>query len=193
MHNQALLGSSVTTKEAEKLADLDEQQIAVIVEKRTNLLTDLQSAFEKANINVKVDKESGEIMLDSTILFGYDSSQLSDDGKKFLNKFLKAYSSVILGENYKGFVSKILVEGHTDSSGTYEYNKTLSQSRADNVKEYCLSSSTGLNKEMIKQLSGLMQSVGRSSDELIVDKKGKEDAKASRRVTFRFTINLNGV
>ena len=78
-------------------------------------------------------------------------------------------------------------------AGTYEYNKTLSQSRADNVKEYCLSSSTGLNKEMIKQLSGLMQSVGRSSDELIVDKKGKEDAKASRRVTFRFTINLNGV
>ena len=193
MHNQALLGSSVTKKEAEKLADLDEQQIAVIVEKRTNLLTDLQTAFKKADINVKVDKESGEIMLDSTILFGYDSSTLSGDGKKFLNKFLKAYSSVILGENYKGFVSKILVEGHTDSSGTYEYNKTLSQSRADNVKEYCLSTDTGLNKDMRKQLSGLLQSVGRSSDELIVDKNGKEDEKASRRVTFRFTINLNGV
>ena len=72
-------------------------------------------------------------------------------------------------------------------------NTTRPCHRADNVKEYCLSTDTGLNKDMRKQLSGLLQSVGRSSDELIVDKNGKEDEKASRRVTFRFTINLNGV
>ena len=187
--NQALV-SSISKADIEKFKELDEEQIAIIVEKKTNLLEDLEKTFKQADINVKIDKESGEIMLDSTILFGYDSSTLSKDGQVFLNKFLKAYSSVILRKDYEGFVSKILVEGHTDSSGSYEYNKKLSQSRADNVKDYCLSDATGLNKPVITALSKLLQSVGRSSDEPILDKKGKENEQASRRVTFKFNINL---
>ena len=190
--NQALV-NSISKADIAKFKELDEEQIAIIVEKKTNLLEDLEKTFKQAGINVNIDKESGEIMLDSSILFGYDSADLSDDGKAFLNKFLKAYSSVILKKEYEGFVSKILVEGHTDSSGSYEYNKTLSQSRADNVKNYCLSDSTGLNKPVITALSKLLQSVGRSSDEPILDKKGKEDEKASRRVTFKFNINLEAV
>jgi len=192
VRNQSLV-NSISKADVEKFKELDETQIAIIVEKRTNLLTDLEKAFKQANINVKVDKESGEIMLDSTILFGYDSATLSKDGKAFLNKFLKAYSAVILRKDYEGFVSKILVEGHTDSSGSYEYNKKLSQSRADNVKSYCLSKSTGLDKAVISDLSKLLQAVGRSSDEPILDKNGKENEQASRRVTFKFTINLESV
>lgn len=187
--NQALV-NSISKADIKKVQELDEKQIEIIVKKKTNLLEDLEKTFKEAGINVKIDKESGEIMLDSNILFGYDSATLSAEGKSFLNKFLKAYSSVILKKEYEGFVSKILVEGHTDSSGSYDYNKKLSQNRADNVKNYCLSDSTGLNKQVVTALSKLLQSVGRSSDEPILDKNGKEDEKASRRVTFKFNINL---
>ena len=191
MRNKSILSNSITSSDISKLDEIDEEELKIIVEKRTNLLDELQKAFEKENINVNIDKDTGEIMLDSTILFGYDESDLSGDGKKFLNKFLKAYSSVILKDDYKGFVSKIMVEGHTDSTGDYDYNKKLSQNRANNVKNYCLSDNTGLDSKVITDLSKLMQAVGRASDEPVLDKDGKEDEDASRRVSFRFTINLD--
>ena len=191
MRNKNILSNSITSSDISKLDEIDEEELKIIVEKRTNLLEELQKAFEKENIDVDIDKNTGEIMLDSTILFGYDESNLSGNGKKFLNKFLKAYSSVILKDDYKGFVSKILVEGHTDSTGDYEYNKKLSQNRANNVKSYCLSDNTGLDSKVITDLSKLMQAVGRASDELVLDKNGNEDKDASRRVSFRFTINLD--
>lgn len=191
MRNQSLLGGSLSSKDIEKLETIDEEQLAIIIEKRTNLLTDLEEAFTKEGIDVEIDEETGEIMLDSTILFGFDETELSSDGKKFLSKFLKAYSSVILRDDYKGFVSKILVEGHTDSTGDYDYNKTLSQKRADNVKNYCLSEKAGLDSKVTSDLKKLMQAVGCASDNPVFDKNGKEDEDASRRVSFRFNINLD--
>lgn len=191
MRNKSILSNSITSSDISKLDEIDEEELKIIVEKRTNLLDELHKAFEKENIRVDINKDTGEIMLDSTILFGYDKSDLSSEGKQFLNKFLRAYSSVILKDDYKGFVSKILVEGHTDSTGDYDYNKKLSQSRADNVKNYCLSSNTGLKAQVITDLSKLMQAKGLASDQLIMGKDGKEDESASRRVSFRFTINLD--
>lgn len=191
MRNKNILSNSITSSDLGKLDEIDEEELKIIIEKRTNLLEELQKAFEKENINVNINKDTGEIMLDSTILFGYDKSDLSGDGKKFLNKFLKAYSSVILKDDYKGFVSKILVEGHTDSTGDYDYNKKLSQNRANNVKNYCLSNNTGLDSKVITDLSKLMQAVGLASDQPVLNKDGKEDEDASRRVSFRFTINLD--
>ena len=120
MRNQSLLGGSLSSKDIEKLETIDEEQLAIIIEKRTNLLTDLGEAFKKEGIDVEINEETGEIMLDSTILFGFDQTDLSADGKNFLSKFLKAYSSVILRDDYKGFVSKILIEVHKDSTGYYD-------------------------------------------------------------------------
>lgn len=189
--NKDILGNSINSADKKKLGEMDEEQIAIIVTKRKNLLDELQTSLEKAGINFQIDKESGEIMLDSTVLFGYDESELSGDGKKFLNKFLKAYTSVILQDEYKNFVSKVMVEGHTDSSGSKDYNKKLSKSRADNVKDYCLSSSSGLDDKTIKSLKKLLESVGKANEEPVLGKDGKEDETASRRVSFKFIINLD--
>ena len=37
--------------------------------------------------------------MDATVLFGGDSAELTSEGKEFLNKFLKAYTSIIYKKN----------------------------------------------------------------------------------------------
>ncbi len=184
------LAASLSYEDMEKLANMSEDQIKEIEEKRTSLLTDLSAGFEQAGIEVAINEATGEIALDSAILFGYNESELTEDGKSFINEFMNVYSAVVLSDSYDGFVSKILVEGHTDSSGDYDDNLTLSENRANSVKTYCLSSECGLDAAITSSLEGLMQSVGYSSDQLVRDEAGNEDAGASRRVSFRFLINL---
>ena len=127
--------------------------------------------------------------MDNTVLFAVDSYELSEEGKVLLDQFLSVYASVILKEEYSGFLSEILIEGHTDTSGQYEYNLELSQKRADAVMEYC-KTTTAVDAEVIQQLSGLFRAVGYSWDRPIYDAEGNVDADASRRVAFRFMIQL---
>ena len=173
----------------EKIGDMDEAVLEEIVEKKHNLFNDLTQAFEDAGIPVTVNEETGEISMDNTVLFAVDSYELSEEGKVLLDQFLSVYASVILKEEYSGFLSEILIEGHTDTSGQYEYNLELSQKRADAVMEYC-KTTTAVDAEVIQQLSGLFRAVGYSWDRPIYDAEGNVDADASRRVAFRFMIQL---
>ena len=60
--------------------------------------------------------------MDVTVFFAFDSAELDDRAKETLNK---------LGEN-----GVYVVDGYASSEGSTEYNKALSQRRADAVKEY---------------------------------------------------------
>ena len=42
------------------------------------------------------------------------------------------------------YVSEIIIEGHTDTNGSYIYNLELSQQRAFSVAKYCLTESNGI-------------------------------------------------
>ena len=154
-----------------------------IVAKKDDLLGDLVSAFETAGVNVTVNTATGEMAMDSSVLFGGDSDVLTDDGKAVLDKFVTAYTSVINNEKYNGFVSKTMVEGHVApvSGDTYEDGLPLSESRANNVKDYCVTA--GLSADAL-------QSVAYSNSRPVKDADGNVDMAASRRVSFRFMINL---
>ena len=136
-------------------------------------------------------RQRGLKLLDSAILFDTDESVVSDEGKEFLTEFLPIYTSVIFDKKYKGFVSKIMVEGHTDTEGSYEYNEKLSQDRADNVKDFCKSGESGISAEVQNTFNSMVESKGYSFDRPIKDSNGNIDMDASRRVTFRFLINLD--
>ena len=189
-HYNNLLGDNLTEEDKELLENMGESKLEELVEKRSNLFDELAAAFQDANLNVTVEKESGEIVLDSAVLFGLDQSELSEDGKQFLKQFLAVYADVVLGTEYDGFVSKIMVEGHTDPQGSYEYNLELSQARADAVKAWCLDTENGLDAETISVLEDLLEAVGYSFDHPVYDENGQVDNDASRRVSFRFLIQL---
>ena len=184
-------GGNVEEDEADRMQFFSEETLSEIFERRGNLLSDLEDAFTEAGIDVVVDRESGEILLDSSILFANNEYELSNDSKEFLKEFLAVYAEVILHDDYDGFVSRIVVEGHTDSNGSRELNMELSKNRAVSVMEYCKSSETGLDSAITNELAELMQAVGYASDYPIYDENGNEDMDASRRVAFTFIINVD--
>ena len=72
---------------------------------------------------------------------------------------------------------KINVSGHTDSSGDPDFNLTLSQKRADSIKEYIMLRG-GVSRDRI-------EAVGYGSQRPIVaEEKTAEDLKLNRRVEF---------
>lgn len=186
----AALGEGMTQEEQTQLASMTESQIEQIVQKKADLLADLAAAYEAAGLNVAINQKTGEIALDSTILFAPESYTISEEGQAFLQQFTQIYTSVVYSDKYADFVSRILVEGHTDTDGTYEYNQALSQKRADSVKDYCLSAECGVDSAYAEAFGQSLEAVGYSYDKPIYDADGNVDKAASRRVAFRFIINL---
>lgn len=66
----------------------------------------------------------------SSILFGFDKSNLSGEAKANLDKL------VTILKDYED--TNIEVQGHTDSKGSEAYNKTLSEQRATAVSIYLM-------------------------------------------------------
>lgn len=187
--NKNILNEYLTEDQTGKLDTMTDSQVEAIVEKKENLMDDLAKAFSDAGIKVTVNQSSGEMAMDASVLFGGDSALLTAEGKELLNKFINAYVTIVCSDKYDGFVAKTMIEGHTAplSGSTYESGLPLSQQRADNVKNYCISSETGVDTS---KLSATMQAVGCSNSKPITDADGKVDLAACRRVSFRFIINL---
>lgn len=86
------------------------------------LQKDLPNAtVERVGEGIKITFESG-------ILFDYDSDKIKPGTAKSLDEMaatLNKYNDTV-----------ILVEGHTDATGTEEYNQRLSERRAESVSKY---------------------------------------------------------
>lgn len=172
--------------------NITEEQVVQLVDNKTTILQRLKEAFAAAGIEVDIDEKTGKVSLDSSILFGFDDASLSQEGKDFLDRFLGVYASVVLSEECAGFVSGIEIEGHTDTSGKYDYNLKLSQERADSVANYCLTeSNSGLSPEQLAAFSAMTTTVGRSYDQPIYNSDGTVNMDASRRVVFRFRLSTD--
>lgn len=185
------VSANLTFDDAKKLQEMDTEKVEEIVNKSDDLYTDLQTAFDNAGIGAYINRETGEIALDSLVLFSSESDVVTDEGADFINRFLSAYTSVIFNEKYDGFIKTVTVEGHTDTNGSYEYNEELSQKRAESVRNYCLSGESGLDQESLDKLSGMLEAVGYSYDKPILNEDGTVNMQASRRVSFRFIINIS--
>lgn len=104
------------------------------------------------------------VTLSSDLLFPTNSSYLTDNAKSELDKLAD-----ILKENSKD----IRVDGHTDATGTAEYNQWLSEKRANSVKAYLEDS--GLS-------SGRISTQGHGQEKPVADNKTPEGRKLNRRV-----------
>lgn len=173
------------------LKQLDDSELSTLIETRNKLFADLESALDDQGIDATINRANGEIALDSNVLFAVGDSTLSADGNVLLAKFAKAYTSVVTKPDYKEFISQVMVEGHTDSTGDVESNKVLSQNRADSVLNFCLSDESGLTKAQVSTIKGLMATMGYASERPVFNADGTENMDASRRVGFRFIVNVN--
>ena len=183
----SFIGENVTGQ----LGSLTEGEIEEIAQKKDELIADLIAKFQDAGIDCTYNEATGEFAVDSSILFGGDSAELSKEGKAFLDKFIKAYIEVIYDDKYAGFISSTVIEGHTAplSGSTYESGLPLSIERAENVMNYCLNAES-LDDTEKALLTLLLEAEGCSNSRPIYDANGNIDLEASRRVSFKFIIDL---
>jgi general secretion pathway protein A len=105
------------------------------------------------------------------IQFGHNSMRLSDEAYKKLDS--------IVDFGLANPVSKIIVEGYTDSLGHPVYNKNLSKMRAEVIKKYLVD----------KGLPGAkVEAVGMGPQNPIASNETFEGRKMNRRIEIRFEV-----
>ena len=139
---------------------------------------------EALGSKVNIDKKSGSLRLASNILFDKGSSVLKDGAKAQLKaNFIDYVSALINNKNIAEHLDKIIIEGHTDSDGSYLYNLKLSQQRAFAVMNYLLTLDY-IKKNNIKDK---LVASGRSYLD-VIKSNGVEDKEASRRIEIKFKL-----
>lgn len=108
--------------------EMEETALEQIYQKTEDLTGELENAFKNAGISVTVNRDTGEMAMDASVLFGGDSAELTDEGKNILRKFIKVYPDIVYSDKYKVFISKTMVEGNTApvDGSTYESGLPLS-------------------------------------------------------------------
>ena len=160
---------------------------------RNSVLAEMRSSlkeFVSGGIEVKTDPKDplGLLVLvpEDLLAFKLDRAEISPAGDAFLRMFIPKLSAVVCSPRFSREVNSIIVEGHTDSSGTARHNWDLSQKRSMSVVRASLNilDDGGLREEKATFLQ-LLSATGRGSAELVKDVSGEENTAMSRRVIFK--------
>jgi outer membrane protein OmpA-like peptidoglycan-associated protein len=117
--------------------------------------------------NARVERigEGIAVTFDSGILFAVNQANLQAAGQQNLRDLVASL------EDYEG--TDVLVVGHTDSTGTEEYNQALSERRADAARNFLVGA--GLEP-------GRVTAVGRGEMEPIASNDTEDGRQQNRRV-----------
>lgn len=170
---------------------LKEQQekIDKIIGVKAEVVEALQKEFEKKNLNVDIDPQTGALTLNANVMFDYDQAELTDSGKMTLSMVLPTYCKVLLDDSYKKYLGEIIIDGYTDTDGDYSYNLELSQKRSLAVAQYLLDiKSDFLKDSQVQELKDCLTVNGHSMSDPVLDAEGNVDKDASRRVEVKFRL-----
>ena len=169
--------------------DAQAVQIEQIVGVRGQLIEELNQALTASEIQIQADKTTGAILFESSILFPTDGNELSEEGKEFFQRFMPVYMNVLLQPQFQEYIGEIIVEGHTDDTGSYLHNLELSQQRAWSVAEYFLSEDCQfLTVDTQNLLKSLITVNGCANKSPIYNEDGTVNADRSRRVEIKFRL-----
>jgi len=107
------------------------------------------------------------VSIPAASLFGFDSDALSEEGKQAIADYRETLRPE-LAQAYAG-----VVVGHTDSTGDPKYNLGLSKRRAENVRQYLIS--TGVDADKLRI-------IGRGDKDPIASNDTAEGRAQNRRV-----------
>lgn len=146
---------------------------------RVVIIKGINDALNAAGIEVQADSDTGDISITDSILFDLDDHTLKTSGKAFLDTFIPIYSNVVFQSKATADeVSRIVIEGHSSSEGSFNRNMELSVLRANSVIAF-INSMTFENKPQF-------------FEKVVISGRGPLEANpveaipADRKVKFRF-------
>lgn len=155
----------------------------------------ISGRLKDENIQVDIDKMTGDLKISDVELFELNSYVLSDHGKKLLDKIAPIYiESIFADKELAEQIQFIIIQGHTDSQTfaglktkdeQFLKNMELSLKRAHAVTEYMFS--TNYKPEYSEQFRKIVVVEGKSYNEPILV-NGVEDYDKSRRVELKLKV-----
>jgi OmpA-OmpF porin, OOP family len=126
------------------------------------------SDFEPVTVDVDLEKvKKGSTVILSNIFFDVDKYELKEKSFGELRKVVR-----FLNDNPAQIIE---VSGHTDNTGSREYNLQLSEKRAKAVYRYIVENGIPPNRVILK---------GYGPDKPIMDNTSEEGRKFNRRIEF---------
>ncbi|MBL8207017.1 MAG: OmpA family protein [Blastocatellia bacterium] len=127
------------------------------------------------------------VVPDGLLNFQVNRSEIPAGGIEFLQKIIPKMATTLCSEEFRHEMESIVIEGHTDSTGSDERNLPLSQERSLRVVQESLRILNDGSQDRSCFLE-LLSATGRGSVDRILDQEGKEDLNRSRRVIFKIRV-----
>jgi len=146
------------------------------------------AAAQASNAGLAITVSNGALIIDEDVLFGFGSSVLSADGRGVVEQLAAGFFPTYLASSrldVNSMVEAIEIEGHTDTIGSYMYNLSLSQRRANAVMAGLLDLSAPTTRDRLRQL---LVASGRSETQPVRASDGRIDLDRSRRIEIHFRL-----
>jgi outer membrane protein OmpA-like peptidoglycan-associated protein len=188
------------SKEEIKRLDIninETRQVLINIKKRIHneiKVSSIEKIFLKKEIDTQLKKhfENNEVYANLRLnfkhlsLFVKGKNTYSSKSIKILKKDFDSYMQVLLP--YIGYIERIVIEGHSDSSGDKLANILLSERRALAIKKELWKTDTIVDYH----LEGLL-SIAVLGSSHAIKVNGIEDKKASRRIEIYFVWKKNHI
>jgi chemotaxis protein MotB len=115
------------------------QSIAVL---RVSVLEKLKTAIEtqlgrgSASGQLVTIGNNGDITVNESLVFEYNSFAIKKQAKPFLDSLAKALGNLLADAGVRDTIDTIVIQGHTDERGSASFNWDLSAKRATAVLDY---------------------------------------------------------
>ena len=124
----------------------------------------------------RVGEDTLLVHFDSDVLFDVDSAIIDADGQGTLEDVAQ-----VLGEYPK---TAVVVQGHTDSTGSEEHNQALSERRATSVRNYLIGRGVDADR---------LASIGYGEGAPVADNDSESGRRQNRRVDILLKANAGPV
>lgn len=165
-------------------------------ENRNLVVTDLKRKLDEFLAEgVKVEKDLTDpasiliITPEDRLHFRLDDAHISPKGEKFLEDFAPKLVGAVVAQVEQKNIVALIVEGHTDATGTDKRNLPLSQERATAVSLHILKVLDERAPELKPKFVSIQSTAGRGSAEpMSVKADGNGEDEMNRRVVFKIRL-----
>jgi len=148
-----------------------------------NIEIDRYNRINSTFKNIKqYNSKDSSLTFSGNSLFELGNMVPEENNLKNLGLVFTRYIEVLMADaRMKNYIKEIVIESHTDSTGGFVHNQSLSYQRAQQIKNYLLSLKISKQYHLEKFLT--IKGLGQQQ---LIYTNGKEDISASRRITIKF-------
>lgn len=128
-----------------KLQGIAVLRVDVLSKVKKHLEAELGDTAQQGEPLVRI-ADNGNIVLNESLLFEYDSYKIKKNGKRLLKTLSQAFANLLGDPGVRENIDVILVQGHTDDRGSAAYNRELSAKRSGAVLNYMFEVSSKLGE-----------------------------------------------